>query len=523
VALFTSVGLAGGLARANGGDPDPTFGTAGLAIITQLTRAVAALPFEDGGLVVAGSRPGEFVLVRLRDDGTIDDSFGAGGVSAIPVGSTAEAVAAVRQPDGRVVVVGNALRDIPPSCPAGCATVVLARWDAGGDVDTSFGTDGLGVLEERDDCAARTMRRQSDGKLVVAGGCASAFALIRFAADGMLDESFGTGGVTTVPGRIATDMVIQADGAMVMVGGAPRVGIRLVRVRADGTIDPAFGLSNGVTDVASDGWQDANALVERQDGRLLVAGSALVNNDILNGSFPAFAVIGFTHDGTMDPVFGTHVSQLGLPSSQASAVVENGRGVVLAGRRQLGFDFQFGLLRFGADGLLDDTFGTFGTTETDVPGGNDDDPRSLSVQSDGVLVVTGTSGGRGVVARYTAPDLSDGSSTTTTTTISSTTSTLPCATPRCVLDVALGSTECKSEQVPGRIAKKLERALNLIDRATSADGRAGKLRRKALKALAAAGRAARKAAKGSRPRLSTACADAIGNAADRMAMDLLNG
>src|SRR5712691_6926228 len=78
------------VAAAGPGDFDPTFGTGG-TVVTDLggsdyPAAVALQP--DGKIVVAGyrfigsaatSRSG-IVLVRYRPDGTLDATFGAGGV-----------------------------------------------------------------------------------------------------------------------------------------------------------------------------------------------------------------------------------------------------------------------------------------------------------------------------------------------------------------------------------------------------------------------------------------------------------
>ncbi len=511
---LASVALTGGIAHAvPPGELDPTFGAAGIAVVSDLTRAVAAMSLADGDVMVAGSRPDEFALVRLNSDGGIDSSFGAFGVSAVHVGSNAETAGAIQQPDGRVVVAGSVVQDVSPTC-VGCPTTLpfmaLVRFDPDGGVDASFGVAGV-VVGERGDCAARAVRRQPDGHLLVAGRCGSDFAVIRLAADGMLDQSFGSGGVATVPGGDgATDLLIQPDGSVVTIGAAPGDGIRIVRFRPDGTVDPAFGLSAGITDVASDDWQGANAVAQTPDCRLVVAGWALAYDSTLNGKFPAFAVIGFTLQGTIDPVLGTKLFQLGLPSSRASAVVPDKGGIVVAGRLTFGFDYHFGLLRLRADGQPDNFFGTYGhgSTATDVPGGNDDDPTSLTRQSDGRFLVAGTSGARGVVARYTP---SAGGSATTTT--------LPCTTAKCVLDTALGSAACASTHVPRRITKKLRHVEKLIDRATGG-ATVRNLRRKVTRSLSAASHAARKAAKGRHPKLAAACADAIVDAAERVAGDL---
>src|SRR5439155_909088 len=103
----------------------------------------------------------------------------------------------------------------------------LARYNAAGSLDTSFGTGGkvtTAIGSTDDEVLALVL--QPDGKLVAAGFTASAgntaFALVRYNADGSLDTSFGTGGkVTTSFGSVddkAIALVLQPDGKLVAAG-----------------------------------------------------------------------------------------------------------------------------------------------------------------------------------------------------------------------------------------------------------------------------------------------------------------
>src|SRR5947209_17734305 len=104
---------------------------------------------------------------------------------------------------------------------AGCA-------DHGG-LDPSFGTGGKVTtpIGSSDD-EALALVLQPDGKLVAAGYASSAsntaFALVRYNADGSLDTSFGTGGQVTTPiesiGNQAFALVLQPDGKLVAAGDA---------------------------------------------------------------------------------------------------------------------------------------------------------------------------------------------------------------------------------------------------------------------------------------------------------------
>src|SRR5437667_3275138 len=108
-------------------------------------------------------------------------------------------------------------------------TLALVGCDAAGGLDTSFGTGGkvttpIGSIDDE----AFALVLLPDGKLVAAGYTSSAsntaFALVRYNADGSLDPSFGTGGkVSTSIGSIddeAVALVLQPDGKLVAAGYA---------------------------------------------------------------------------------------------------------------------------------------------------------------------------------------------------------------------------------------------------------------------------------------------------------------
>src|SRR4029077_9839212 len=92
--------------------------------------------------------------------------------------------------------------------------------------------------------AAKDLVQQSDGKLVADGSGGSRVALARYDADGTLDPSFGdgTGRVIGLNGG-ANALVQQSDGKLVAAGVSSGGGgqFTLVRYKADRRTDPAFG------------------------------------------------------------------------------------------------------------------------------------------------------------------------------------------------------------------------------------------------------------------------------------------
>lgn len=122
------------------------------------------------------------------------------------------------QDDGKIVAAGR-------STTGGAGDFALARYEADGSLDPGFGTGGLVTTDFGGDDFARALVLQDDGKLVAAGGSfdGSDFALARYEADGSLDPTFGTGGLVTTDfggDDEAFALVLQEDGRLVAAGDA---------------------------------------------------------------------------------------------------------------------------------------------------------------------------------------------------------------------------------------------------------------------------------------------------------------
>jgi uncharacterized delta-60 repeat protein len=132
------------------------------------------------------------------------------------------------------------------------------------------------------------MSIQADGKIVVAGQSrivpsqGSDFALVRYNADGMLDNSFGSGGkvLTDFTGNfddIAYNVLIQPDGKIVAAGynfTTPVANFALARYNADGSLDNNFGTGGKVvTSVGNfSAFNQRLGAALQADGKIVVAG-----------------------------------------------------------------------------------------------------------------------------------------------------------------------------------------------------------------------------------------------------------
>jgi uncharacterized delta-60 repeat protein len=207
------------------GDLDPTFGTGGVSVtFGPQDTAHAIIQQADGKLVVAGTSAGDgrnhVMVVRYQTDGRVDTASGPGGKVIITVGGSSGANALALQPDGKLLVAGF-FNASPEAC--GSCGVLLVRYGPEGDLDPSFGNDGV-TADFGDAVGAKALVLQLDGKFVVASSSPGQILLARYQPDGRLDATFGAGGkvVTTIGGFMSTnvEMVLQQDGKLVL-GGVP--------------------------------------------------------------------------------------------------------------------------------------------------------------------------------------------------------------------------------------------------------------------------------------------------------------
>ncbi|HEX7439383.1 MAG TPA: hypothetical protein VF319_04735 [Caldimonas sp.] len=332
----------------------------------------------------------------------LDASFGSAGKFLAPPGS---AQGVVIQAGGKIVILAWG-----PFANGNSFT--LTRFNADGSVDPSFGTGGktegnLGGLRLADE-EVNSLAMQSDGKLVVAGrgtGLVNGtvndeFALARYDADGHLDASFGVGGKvfsTFNNGRSSflRALAIQADGKLVAVGSTPRISndynFAIARFLADGSLDAGFG-SGGtvVTDFSqSNNDNSAEAIAIQADGKLVVAGWNQLGG---SGSDIAPALIRYNADGSIDATFGTggQVSNTSLIDNfggPAAVAIQADGKIVLSKNVDTGFG-DFALSRYNANGSPDTTFGTNGVVSTDL-NGNQDRSIPMLIQADGKVIVGG--------------------------------------------------------------------------------------------------------------------------------------
>ena len=211
------------------------------------------------------------MVTRLNPDGSYDPDFGGGGTSGFDFGGTDRAHAVALQADGKIVVAGYTT--------AGAGDAAVARLNANGSVDESFGPGGRRTIDYGSVDRALDVLVQPDGKIVLAGegGLNNNFVVTRLNPNGSYDSDFGGGGTSGFDfGGIDEGYAaaLQANGKIV-VAGTTSAGNRaaVARLQPGGAVDTSFNLDGKETiSVGTSTYAYATAL--QANGRILIAGEA---------------------------------------------------------------------------------------------------------------------------------------------------------------------------------------------------------------------------------------------------------
>ncbi|HEV3006057.1 MAG TPA: delta-60 repeat domain-containing protein [Pirellulales bacterium] len=188
----TSFGNGGIVVTSIGTGPSSAYGEA----IQPDGRIVVVGYARSGG-------PNEFALARYNANGSLDASFGSGGTVITGfAGLNDRANAVVLQGDGKIVAVGYATA-LDPSTGKDVESIALARYNTDGTLDATFGSGGLVTSDifGGTNQVANAAVLDANGNIDVSGSYSnsggSVFLVARYTSGGALDSSFGTGGVVT--------------------------------------------------------------------------------------------------------------------------------------------------------------------------------------------------------------------------------------------------------------------------------------------------------------------------------------
>ena len=245
---------------------------------------------------------------------------------------------------------------------------------------------------------------QSDGKILVAGGSfigGEDFGLARYDTTGSLDTTFGNGFGSVINDfssqhwSEARSVTVQKDG-QILVGGSGSV---LARYNHDGNLDTTF---SGDGKVISDFSYEIESLVVQSDGKILAGGYVNLDGGNLYSVLARYNV-----DGSLDTTFAVDGKAWCDFIGTYNCVTQQADGKILAAMGSRWGDF--GLVRYDSNGKLDTTFGDIspydpsqhtGQVTTDFDNGSGDGASSMVIQSDGKILLAGSSNNHFALARY---------------------------------------------------------------------------------------------------------------------------
>lgn len=328
--------------------------------------------------------------------GSLDRSFGVGGIAETHLGSFPEGRSVAIGPRGRIVLGGNTT--------SGATTkALLARFERDGMRDRSFANGGrMRVHTTLGYTSAESVAVDPHGKIVTAGpGCRRrppmrcVFLLARYLLDGSKDRSFGHG-----RGRVSTDFgnaganAVALDSKGRIVAGGTTDDTRatgqfaLARYKRDGDLDPSFGDGGEVITDFGGEFDTVRSLGIDSRGRIVAVGTTTVDSEV------KFALARYRHDGSLDRSFGHDgLVTTAVGEGAESVAIDSADRPVVAGNAGPGV---IAVARYRTNGGLDRSFARDGLATTDF---GKNAAHAVAIDSRGRIVVVG-GGAHFALARY---------------------------------------------------------------------------------------------------------------------------
>ena len=331
-------------------------------------------------------------IVAFAQFGVLDSDFDADGKLHFQVTDVStRGTDVLVQSDGKILVCGYYTGQNMPA-------FYIRRLFPDGSLDNAFGVNGTAVvILNQVVLEIHAMALQSDGKIVVVGGVNGGMVgqiVMRLnGTDGLLDQTFGNGGYTLIPYSTTSflfDVAIQSDGKIVAAGitAESDFDITVVRLNTDGSMDNTFSFDGKVvTDVDLADW--AQGLVIGSDDKITIAGSTEHPGGNRNG-----LLVRYNADGTLDNSFGTagklEVDYSNFVDEFHNLAIDGAGSYYAVGATNAGGDYNMFVSKITPNGALDNNFSFDGIVEADFAF-EDDRAWDVLLQPDGNILVVGSS------------------------------------------------------------------------------------------------------------------------------------
>jgi uncharacterized delta-60 repeat protein len=345
--------------------------------------------------------PNYLTGVARASAGDLVSGFGSGGKVITDFSGIDVAAAVAVYPDGRIVLAGTS----QSTTENFVYDIALARYNPNGSLDQTFGNGGLVKTDFNEMESASAVAIQPDGKIVVAGSISrfdrtNDFLFVRYNEDGTLDSSFRQDGVVTTDfyntTEFVADMAITPNGEIVVAGTIYRTArgdFAVARYKSNGDLDETFGSGGKVTVGLESTYESLAAMALSPKGEIVLLGETITPQpEVYNSDF---IVVRLNRNGSPDASFGvngmviTDFTSVDMPGDVA--LTPDGKTIVVGTVEPAPWRFDFVVARYDGHGNLDPSFGTAGHVITDFST-NDDFAFSVAVRPNGKIVVAGKSG-----------------------------------------------------------------------------------------------------------------------------------
>jgi len=266
------------------GKPDAAFADNGVFRATlegNNNRAISAVSVETDKLLIGINTGNDsntnFGILRLNSDGTLDNNFGTGGLVITESDSIDQLQQIAIQPDGKILLGGTRFS-------SGTVDILIARYNEDGSIDQSFGNNGTVSIDIGSGSSdfLTDIALDTNSNILASGHTDSAGAfdvfVSRFDATGNLDTSFGVQGTTLIDfggNDFSTDLLVQKNGKIIVVGrGDSSSNSTLIAARLldSGILDDSFSEDGTALYYFSDKFNEhfIEKVIQREDGGLLV-------------------------------------------------------------------------------------------------------------------------------------------------------------------------------------------------------------------------------------------------------------
>ena len=271
-----------------------------------------------------------------------------------------------------------------------------------GDLDLTWGGDGVVISAHADPSSADALANYPDNRVLVVGKLDGIYPetrilINRYLSNGTLDPSCNDSGefIDTANDAVASDVVVLSDGSFIIAGTMQinnKGTLFLAKFTNACNFDTTFG-NNGVATYSAGAGTSARALTVQPDGKIIVVGDEYPT--VSDSSDQRILVARLSAVGIIDNSFGINGRFISTANEEGRAqdvVLDDDGGIIFVGSIVGNLAPSAAIVgRLTNTGSLDTSFASQGYLIDEFNG----DPRlnAIAIRPNGNLVAVGTYGG----------------------------------------------------------------------------------------------------------------------------------